>query len=141
MKRTKPLRRTPLKRSAKPIRMVSKKRAKDMKTYALLRQAFLKAHPYCQWAIAVMGQDEEKVKESGSYELSIPEQRHKDDRSFFIDVWPPQKPVIATDIHHKAGRTGSNYLNTDTWMAVSRKGHEYIHENMNRARAWGWVTS
>jgi hypothetical protein len=31
------------------------------------------------------------------------------------------------DVHHKAGRSGSNYLDTDTWMAVCRKSHDLIH--------------
>ena len=45
-------RKTPLKRSSKPlrrtrIRRVSKKRAKDMKSYSLLREGFLMANPTC----------------------------------------------------------------------------------------------
>ena len=47
------LRKTPLKRSTKPLRRtslrrVSKKRRKQMHAYSLLRSAFLEAHPVCQ---------------------------------------------------------------------------------------------
>ena len=43
----------------------------------------------------------------------------------------------ATEIHHKAGRTGGNYLNTDTWAAVSRDGHRWIHAHPSKARELG----
>lgn len=41
MKRSKPLKRTPLRR-------VSKRRAKALKAYTPLRRGFLAAHPFCQ---------------------------------------------------------------------------------------------
>ncbi len=48
-------RRTPLKRSTKPIRRVSKKRAKEMQTYAQKRRDFLIKHPVCQVWLAENG--------------------------------------------------------------------------------------
>lgn len=46
---------------------------------------------------------------------------------------------IATDIHHKAGRTGTNYLDTATWAALCRRDHEWVHLNPRLARAQGWL--
>ena len=45
----------------------------------------------------------------------------------------------AVDIHHKRGRHGKNYLDVKTWMAVSRSGHQWIHENDAEARVKGWL--
>ena len=42
------IRRTPLKRSTKAIRRVSKKRGKALREYARLRAKFLFEHPTCQ---------------------------------------------------------------------------------------------
>lgn len=46
----------------------------------------------------------------------------------------------ASDIHHKAGRTGGNYLKVATWMAVCRECHDYIHRFPKLARALGYLT-
>ena len=35
----------------------------------------------------------------------------------------------ATDIHHKAGRIGENYLKVSEWLAVCRSCHKFIEEN------------
>lgn len=37
----------------------------------------------------------------------------------------PQRP--ATEVHHSAGRKGSNYLDMSTWLPVSKEGHDRIH--------------
>lgn len=34
-----------------------------------------------------------------------------------------------TDIHHKAGRIGKNYLDVSRWMACCRYHHRKIHDN------------
>lgn len=81
-----------------PLRKVSKKRAKEMKTYSALRKHFLSDHPTCA-------------------------------------VFPYRR---SKDVHHMAKR-GINYLNTKTWLAVSREGHEFIHKNPSKARAEGWL--
>ena len=44
----------------------------------------------------------------------------------------------ATEIHHKKGRTGSNFLDTSTWLAVSRNGHRKIEENPEWAKENGY---
>ena len=44
----------------------------------------------------------------------------------------------ATEIHHKAGRTGSLYLDENNWLAVSRNGHRKIEENPEWAKENGY---
>lgn len=44
----------------------------------------------------------------------------------------------ATEIHHKAGRTGSHYLDENNWLAVSRNGHRKIEENPEWAKENGY---
>ena len=47
----------------------------------------------------------------------------------------------ATEIHHKySGKDRDKYyLDTSTWMAVSRKAHNYIHKSPKEAREKGWL--
>jgi len=40
----------------------------------------------------------------------------------------------ATDVHHKAGRTGDNYLKIGTWLAVCRSCHRWIENNPEAAK-------
>ena len=112
------IRRTPLKRSTKPIRRVSKKRAKEMRSYAQKRKAFLDMHPICQvW-----------LKESGATETP----------SAMCCLLLHGVGPRATEIHHREGR-GRNYLNEETWLAVCRQNHERIHNNPSWARANGFL--
>lgn len=46
--------------------------------------------------------------------------------------------VPATDVHHKKGR-GKYMLDVSTWMAVSREGHVYIHDNPEESYKRGWM--
>ena len=118
-------RRTPLKRSSKPIRRVSKKRARDMKTYSLLGDAFLKAHPLCQIWIKRNGYNETELLEL--YDQCDPE------ADFY---WDGKLVPKSTEKHHSAGR-GKNYLNVDTWIAASRDQHFWVHANPSAARRLG----
>lgn len=43
-----------------------------------------------------------------------------------------------TDIHHKKGRVGSLFLNTDFWIALSREGHKFVEENPEWSKANGY---
>lgn len=47
------------------------------------------------------------------------------------------KVLETTDVHHTySGKDRSkHYLQVDTWIAVSREGHNYIHDNPAWARA------
>lgn len=52
-----------------------------------------------------------------------------------ITGWP------ATEVHHKwCGKDRPKYyLDTTTWMAVSRDGHNWIHDNPIEARELGYL--
>lgn len=41
------------------------------------------------------------------------------------------------EIHHARGRAGTLLLDRRFWKAVSSKGHEWIHQNMAKARTLG----
>ena len=41
---------------------------------------------------------------------------------------------ISTDVHHKAGRVGENYLKVGTWLSVCRSCHRWIEENPEEAK-------
>lgn len=45
--------------------------------------------------------------------------------------------IKSTDIHHKAGRVGDNYLKVGTWIAVCRSCHRWIEENPDAAKDLG----
>lgn len=44
----------------------------------------------------------------------------------------------ATEIHHKKGRVGDLFLDTNFWLAVSREGHIHIEENTQWAKEKGF---
>ena len=46
---------------------------------------------------------------------------------------------LATEIHHKAGRIGKLLNYVPHWLAVSRKGHEWIHQNPSEAYKRGYL--
>lgn len=52
-----------------------------------------------------------------------------------ITGWP------ATEVHHKwCGKDRAKYyLDESTWMAVSRDGHNWIHDNPKEARELGYL--
>lgn len=41
--------------------------------------------------------------------------------------------------HHVRGRIGSLLCDTRMWLAVSQEGHDWIHQNINEARRYGWI--
>ena len=43
----------------------------------------------------------------------------------------------ASDVHHKAGRVGDNYLKISTWLAVCRTCHTWIENNPEEAKELG----
>jgi hypothetical protein len=47
-------------------------------------------------------------------------------------------PYRSTDVHHKKGRIGDNYLDTSTWMAVCRSHHAWIENNPKEAIEKGY---
>lgn len=48
---------------------------------------------------------------------------------------------ISTDVHHKAGRVGNNYLKVGTWLAVCRSCHRWIENNPEAAKELGFSES
>ena len=44
-----------------------------------------------------------------------------------------------TEIHHTNGRENERLLDRKYWIAVSRKGHQYINANPKEARAKKWM--
>jgi len=61
-------------------------------------------------------------------------------REAFLIVNPHCKAKLqkctakATDVHHKAGRIGENYLKIGTWLAVCRNCHRWIEDNPEAAK-------
>ena len=53
----------------------------------------------------------------------------------------PVTRLPATEIHHKyPGKNRSKYfLDTSTWLAVSRIGHVWIHENTQKAKELNYL--
>lgn len=47
----------------------------------------------------------------------------------------------STDVHHKAGRTGDNYLKVGTWAALCRSCHSYIELHPEEAKELGFSQS
>jgi hypothetical protein len=131
MKRSTPIRRTPLKR-------VSDSRRAEMKEYAAKRAVFLAKFFLCQV----------ELKERG-FDWTVPPQDKGDrilvahivSRSAGHVVWVDVSPTSFTrsrDVHHMDGR-GKNYLNEATWLAVSRANHNRIGNQPSWARARGYL--
>jgi len=56
-----------------------------------------------------------------------------------VILYLEKKDVPTVDIHHVNGRTGER-LNDETYfLAVSRRGHTWIHEHPEESRALGWL--
>lgn len=122
MKKTPIIRKKPLLRKHR-ISPISAKRKKEASIYLITRNAFIEAHPFCQATIKILGLDEEAVKQWNGFALD-----------------PMGNQLIISrsqDVHHTAGRSGKNYLDQSTWLAVSRTMHERIHNNPSWARANG----
>ena len=44
----------------------------------------------------------------------------------------------SVDVHHMK-RRGKYFLDTSSWMAVSRQAHDWIHSNPKEATEKGWL--
>ena len=129
MKRTPLLRKTPLRRQSlrrklapkKPrakLRQVSTRRRGELKEYARRRLAFL-ALPENRWCpVAAAG----LLPPDGDWRRN-----------------PVVQRLRTTDVHHQFGKEGAK-LNYERWfLAVSRAGHDWIHQNGKEARLRGWL--
>jgi hypothetical protein len=88
----------------------------------------------------VKAQGINKVSQKRSKELA--EYTHKK-KKFLAEnprcaVFPKQ---TAIDIHHIRGKIGSRFLDERYWLAVSRDGHNWIHDNEEEASKQGWYLS
>lgn len=101
---------------------ISAKRRKERKIYMEKRAAFLDEHPVCQAAIKILGLDEALVRNGDGY--------------YYANGKLNRLPR-SVEIHHVKGRHNGNYLNTDSWLAISREMHEAIHRNPKWARENG----
>lgn len=43
------------------------------------------------------------------------------------------------EVHHTRGRAGSLLLDQRFWLALSKQGHRWVHENPELAREYGWL--
>jgi len=58
--------------------------------------------------------------------------------NMFCAVYPH---LLATEIHHPEGRLGKLLNDFSKWIAVSREGHEWIHNNIKLATERGFMRS
>lgn len=118
-------RKTFLKRT--PLRRVSKKRSRELAIYTKKRRIFLETNRACQVELDTIG-----MKQTDVFAV----QHGK----AFVGNEPPTRIIAAsTEVHHRAGRTGTNFLDESTWIAVGRDGHNKIHQNPSWARAQGYL--
>lgn len=92
---------------------MSAKRQAASKVYAEKRSAFLAAHPKCEACRFITGSC--AINSQG------------------VDMLANK----SRDVHHTAGRSGTNYLDHTTWLAVCRRCHDWIHNNPALAREFG----
>ena len=48
---------------------------------------------------------------------------------------------VSTDVHHKMGRLGENYLKISTWLSTCRSCHSWIELNSEAAKELGFSQS
>lgn len=118
-----------------PLRRVSKHRAGETKEYVKLRKQFLAQHPICQlWCEQNNWRDNgDGTYSDGCYNGPEPYSAN--------ELIETLKAPRSEEVHHRAGGKNrkATYLRTDTWMAVSKEGHRYIHDNPKLAYERGWL--
>lgn len=141
LKRKTQLRRGPgfAKKPRTGLRKVSARRRRELKEYSERRASFL-AMPENQWCAVwdaispcpVCGKPEVETEISRAGKWGPP--------LMCCAFGRKDKPrKMTTDIHHKAGREGKLLNDERHWLAVSRAGHDFIHQNPGIARAHGWL--
>jgi len=103
----------------KRIPKMSSKRQREARIYSVKRKAFLEAHPTCQAYMTIL------------WGAPVGLTPGKDG---WLDNIPPPP---ASEIHHREHRTGKNYLDSNTWLAVSPLSHRWIHRHGDWARKLG----
>jgi len=110
-------------KAVKPIKKASDKRKRETYLYTQKKNIFLALpeNKYCPVARAVF---EGKInpKEFEDSELAIQQEGY----------------FLATECHHKAGRKGKLLVYVPYFLAVSRKGHVWIHSHPEQAYKLGF---
>ncbi len=57
-----------------------------------------------------------------------------------ICCFPEICPEWSSDVHHKAGRSGANFLDERTWLACCANHHRWIEDHKRQARGMGLIT-
>lgn len=140
-------RRTPIKRSLKPLKRtrlkpVSDKRRKEMAQYSEAREVFMKHRPMCEAWLKLNGFSQSEMENiqanavialwEGRQPAVIPASKNEE----MILLGLPKRCPFSYDLHHTKKR-GKHYLDVSTWMAVSRQIHRLIHDAPKWARAEG----
>lgn len=108
-----------LRRSTKPIRRVSKKRAAQLREYSARRKVFLELHPICGvW-----------LRENGISENVA---------AVFALLLTASAPR-STEIHHMNRRFGARLNDETYWLAVCAESHRKIHAEPKWAREQGYL--
>ncbi len=140
-------RRTPLKRSSRPLKRtklkaVSAKRRKEMAVYADLRAKHMKENPMCFGWLRLNGFGDEEIRNiqeiavialwQGMDVPPIPARRYDLMALYGLPQYCPR----SFDLHH-AKRRGKHYLDASSYMALSRSCHQFTHDNPKIAREAG----
>ncbi len=130
-------RRTPLRRSGKPLRRtplrrVSKTRAAELRVYSTRRKIFLAEHPVCEVWCAENGF---AWRRPGWYARPVAGSVEVNADVLFNNYAAPR----ATQVHHKNKRRRAMLLDEKFWLPVSPHNHERIENNKAWARRHGFL--
>ena len=110
-------------------------------------QPFRSTDKYCSFKCAADNQKEAKpraaIKKKSTKQATL-------DRAYLVlrktFLLKPEnkycavyRESLATEVHHKAGRVGKMYLYVPNWLAVSRIGHCWIHNNPEESYKKGFL--
>lgn len=135
--------------------MIKSKDQKKCKECGKLFKAFKTTDKYCSFICSNKGDTKQlKAKEqtkikARSMRRKAEEALYNKNRITFLEAKENRVcrvcedvfgiAVNATEIHHKAGRIGPLLNDQSFWMAVSRKGHLWIHDNPQKAYELGYL--
>ena len=108
----KPLRRTRLLRGSTPVKRVSKRHAKELRTYFKLRREYLDKNAACEAGPVILN-------------AKLPEFYHV-----------PRCEVWAVEVHHTK-RRGPNLNNVESFCGACSVCHQWIHAHAQKSRELG----
>lgn len=104
----------------KPIRAVSKAKAVELRLYRQEARAFVAAAKARGERCGVVAAVKE-LRDGMKYGHPISD--------------------AMNEVHHQRGRLGSLLRDQRFWRAVSKQGHRWLHSNINKARAMGFMAA